>query len=74
MWLEFTAASKEYERALALAPEALRIYGTTPRSYAIAMGHGDSAGCLAPLRRAVALDPLNFPAHNDLGVGLYLLR
>ena len=69
--LEFTAASKEYERAVALGPgnvRALKDYG----SFAIEMGRGDSG--LTALRRAVALDPLNRHVHMALGDGLVSLR
>ena len=53
--LDFTQASEEYERALALAPgnaEVLRISG----EFAAYMGHFDAG--VAAARRAVVLDPL----------------
>ena len=53
--LDFTQASEEYERALALAPgnaQVLRISG----AFAAYMGHFDAG--LAAARRAVVLDPL----------------
>ena len=69
--LEFTRAGEEYERALTLAPtnaRVLRDYGI----FAVSMGRKDSG--LTMLRRAVALDPLNYNAHMYLGQGLRALR
>jgi tetratricopeptide (TPR) repeat protein len=69
--LEFTRAGEEYERALTLAPtnaRVLRDYGV----FAVSMGRSDSG--LTMLRRAVALDPLNYVAHMYLGQGLRALR
>ena len=69
--LEFTRAGEEYERALTLAPtnaRVLRDYGI----FAVSMGRKDSG--LTMLRRAVALDPLNYTAHMYLGQGLRALR
>ena len=54
--LDFTRASEEYERALALAPgnaQVLRVSGL----FAAYMGRTD-AGRLVAARRAVVLDPL----------------
>ena len=69
--LEFTRANEAYERALTLAPtnaHVLRDYGL----FAMFMGKSDSG--LTMLRRAVALDPLNYVAHMYLGQGLRALR
>ena len=69
--LEFALASEEYERALTLASGNARIlwnYG----AFAVLMGHSDSG--LIALRRAVALDPLNYRSHAVLGRGFLFLR
>jgi TolB-like protein/Tfp pilus assembly protein PilF len=69
--LEFTRAGEEYERALRLAPghaRVLRDYG----NFAINMGISDSG--LTMLRRAAAVDPLNYVSHMFLGNGLQTLR
>jgi TolB-like protein/Flp pilus assembly protein TadD len=69
--LEFAPASEEYERALTLAPgnaRILRNYG----DFAVLMGQSDSG--LIALRRAVALDPLNYKSHSSLGRGFLFLR
>jgi TolB-like protein/Tfp pilus assembly protein PilF len=69
--LEFTRAAEEYERALTLAPDnarVLRDYG----GFAILMGRSDSG--LTMVRRAVAVDPLNYLSFVFLGGGLQVLR
>jgi TolB-like protein/tetratricopeptide (TPR) repeat protein len=69
--LDFTRASEEYERALALAPgnaQVLRISGL----FATYMGHIDAG--LAAARRAVVLDPLARDSHSALGRALYAAR
>ncbi len=69
--LDFTRASEEYERALALAPgnaQVLRISGL----FAAYMGHIDAG--LAAARRAVVLDPLARDSHALLGRALYAAR
>ena len=69
--LEFTRAGEEYDRALTLAPanaRVLRDYGV----FAVFMGRSDAG--LTMLRRAVALDPLNYNSHMFLGQGLRALR
>jgi tetratricopeptide (TPR) repeat protein len=69
--LDFTRASEEYERALALAPgnaQVLRISGL----FATYMGHIDAG--LAAARRAVLLDPLARDSHSVLGRALYAAR
>ena len=69
--LDFTKASEEYERALALAPgnaEVLRRSG----AFAARMGHFDAG--LAATRRAVVLDPLARVSHTALGRALYAAR
>jgi len=58
--LEFTPATEEYERALALGPgnaRVMRDYGL----FAALMGREDLG--LTSLRRAVVLDPLNIDSH-----------
>ena len=69
--LDFTRASEEYERALALAPgnaEVLRISGL----FAAYMGRTDAG--LAAARRALVLDPLARDSHSVLGRALYAAR
>jgi TolB-like protein/Flp pilus assembly protein TadD len=69
--LDFTQASDEYDRALALAPgsaQVLRMSG----SFAAYMGHFDAG--LAAARRAVVLDPLARGSHSGLGQALYAAR
>jgi len=61
--LDFTGASAEYERAMALAPGnalVLRDYGL----FSVLMGRTEQG--LSASRRAVLLDPLNRAAHLDL--------
>ena len=69
--LDFTQASDEYERALALAPgnaEVLRQSG----GFAARMGHFDAG--VAAARRAVVLDPLARQSHGGLAQALYAAR
>jgi TolB-like protein/tetratricopeptide (TPR) repeat protein len=69
--LDFSHASVEYERAVALAPgnaRVLRNYG------AFAAQMGRSAEGLAAAHRAVMLDPLNAYSHENLGVALHFAR
>jgi TolB-like protein/Flp pilus assembly protein TadD len=69
--LDFTRATEEFERALALAPGSARVlrdYGV----FAVAMGRTDFG--LTSLRRAVVLDPLNTNAYGFLGDALLNLR
>ena len=69
--LDFTLASEEYERALALAPgnaQVLRISGL----FATYLGRIDAG--LAAARRAVVLDPLARDSHSVLGRALYAAR
>ena len=69
--LDFTRASEEYERALALAPgnaQVLRISGL----FAAYMGRIDAG--LAAARRALVLDPLARDSHSVLGRVLYAAR
>ncbi len=69
--LDFTQASKEYERALTLAPgnaQVLRESG----SFAARMGRFDAG--LEATRRAVVLDPLARASHGLLGRALYATR
>jgi TolB-like protein len=69
--LDFTQASEEYDRALALAPgnaQVLRESGL----FAAWMGQFDAA--LASARRAVVLDPLARASHSVLSRALYAAR
>jgi TolB-like protein/Flp pilus assembly protein TadD len=69
--LEFTQASDEYERALALAPgnaQVLRQSGL----FAAYMGRFDAA--LAAIHRSVVLDPIGDPNRYFLGAALYASR
>jgi TolB-like protein len=61
--LDFTRASEEYKRAVALAPgnaRILRDYG----AFAASMGRTDAG--IAAARRAVALDPLSVESYGHL--------
>ena len=69
--LDFTQATTEYERALALAPghaQVLAVYGR----FAVYMGRTDTG--LATARRAVVVDPLNPITHSHLGQALFGAR
>ena len=69
--LDFTKASEQYERAVALAPgnaQVLRLSG----AFAVYMGHFDTA--MAAARHAVVLDPLDRRSHANLGRALYFAR
>jgi eukaryotic-like serine/threonine-protein kinase len=66
--LDFTKASEEYERALALLPtdsSVLLAYGY----FSVAMGRAEAG--IAAVRRAVELDPLGRNVRYDLGYALY---
>jgi TolB-like protein/lipoprotein NlpI len=69
--LDFTPASDEYERALALAPGNADVLRRSGR-FAVYMGHFDAG--LAAGRRAVVLDPLARQSHDALGLSLYFAR
>jgi TolB-like protein/Tfp pilus assembly protein PilF len=67
----FTLATEEYARALALEPgnaRVLRNYG----AFAVFMGRTDAG--LAAARRATVVDPLNPDAHRQHSVALYYAR
>jgi TolB-like protein/tetratricopeptide (TPR) repeat protein len=69
--LDFTRASEEYNRAVALAPGSARVlkgYGY----FAVLIGHSDVG--IAALRRAVTLDPLNISNHIHLIGALRLAK
>jgi TolB-like protein len=66
--LDFTRASEEYERALALAPGNAELLGRYGR-YAVWMGRTDAG--IAVARRAVVLDPLDILSRLHLGLSLY---
>jgi TolB-like protein len=69
--LDFTRASEEYERALAVAPGNARVL----RDYALfAVNMGRTEAGIADARRAVALDPLSRACHYNLGRALYAAR
>ena len=68
---DFTRASEEYQRALALGPgnaEVLLLYGV----FEVYMGRADAG--ITAARRAVVLDPLNRYTHLSLAHGLYFAR
>jgi tetratricopeptide (TPR) repeat protein len=69
--LEFTQASAEYERAVALAPGNAGVLSAYGR-FAVFMGRTDAG--LAAGRRAVVLDPLNPLSHFRLGYVLFFAR
>jgi tetratricopeptide (TPR) repeat protein len=69
--LNFSQASEEYERAVALAPgnaQVLRDHS----DFVTAMGRTDAG--IAAARRAVLLDPLNGDSHLALIMALYEAR
>jgi TolB-like protein/tetratricopeptide (TPR) repeat protein len=69
--LDFTRATEELERTLALAPgnaRVLRDYGL----FAVLMGRPEAG--IAAARRAVLLDPLSRSSHSFLGQALYFGR
>jgi TolB-like protein/Flp pilus assembly protein TadD len=69
--LDFTQASAEFERALALAPgnaQALSSFGR----FAVYMGRTDAG--IAASRHAVTLDPLNPLSRFRLAYGLFIAR
>jgi tetratricopeptide (TPR) repeat protein len=69
--LEFTAAIKEYERALALGSGNARLL----RYYSDFAAHmGQEEASLTAVRRAVVLDPLNSNTHVSVGLTLTGLR
>ena len=68
---DFTRASEEYQRALALGPGnagVLHLYG----NFEVYMGRADAG--ITALRRAVVLDPLNRYTRLSLAHGLYHAR
>jgi len=69
--LDFTQASDEYERALALAPGNAEVLRNSGLSAAF-MGHFDAG--VAAARRAVVLDPLARASHYALAQALYAGR
>jgi len=69
--LEFTRASEEFERALALGSGTARVLKNAGL-FAVAMGRTDTG--LNALRRALQLDPLNPSSHSFLAGGLVNLR
>jgi TolB-like protein/DNA-binding winged helix-turn-helix (wHTH) protein/Tfp pilus assembly protein PilF len=69
--LDFAGASDEFQRALTLAPNNVRVlrdYG----QFAAQMGRTDAG--IAAARRAVALDPLNVESHGFLSDALFSAR
>jgi TolB-like protein len=69
--LDFTQASAEFERALALAPGNVQALSSFGR-FAVYMGRTDAG--IAASRHAVTLDPLNPLSHFRLGYGLFIAR
>ena len=69
--LDFTQASAEYERALALAPGNARVLRDSGQ-FAALMGHFDAG--LAAVRRAVVLDTLSREAHGFFAAALNTAR
>jgi TolB-like protein len=69
--LDFTQASAEFERALALAPGNVQALSSFGR-FAVYMGRTDAG--IAASRHAVTLDPLNPLSYFRLGYGLFLAR
>ncbi|HEX3846143.1 MAG TPA: TIR domain-containing protein [Steroidobacteraceae bacterium] len=69
--LDFTEASDEYERALALAPGNARILRNSGQ-FAAYMGHFDAG--VAAVRRAIVLDPLAHQSYSAFGRTLYVAR
>jgi tetratricopeptide (TPR) repeat protein len=68
---DFTHASEEYARAIALAPGNAELVGESGR-FAVYMGRFDAG--LAAAHRAVALDPLSSLSRSRLGQALYFAR
>jgi TolB-like protein/Tfp pilus assembly protein PilF len=69
--LEFTPASQEYARALALAPGNVKVLGHYGE-FAVQIGHTESG--VSAARKAVQLDPLNSAATAQLGYTLLIAR
>jgi TolB-like protein/Tfp pilus assembly protein PilF len=69
--LDFTQASDEFDRALALAPGNARVLRDIGQ-FAAFMGRFDAA--ISAARRAVVLDPLARNSHFVLGQALYAAR
>ncbi len=65
--LEFTRATEEYQRAVALGPGSALVLGAYG-GFAVEMGKTEAG--LAAIRRALVLDPLSTEAHSDLGYAL----
>ena len=68
---DFTRASEEYGRAMALAPGNAVLVGESGR-FAVYMGRFEAG--LAAAHRAVALDPLSSLGRGRLGQALYFAR
>jgi TolB-like protein/Tfp pilus assembly protein PilF len=66
--LDFSLASEEHQRALALAPGNARVLQYYSH-FAVNMGRTEAG--IAAARRAVVLDPLSRDSHSGLGVVLY---
>ncbi len=69
--LDFEQASREYERALALASGDAQVLRSSSL-FAASIGHFDDA--IAAARRAVLLDPLDRRSHTTLARALYAAR
>jgi len=69
--LEFTRASEEYQRAVALAPGNALLLG----EYGVFVADmGQTEAGLAAARRALVLDPLSSDAHISVGAALMAAR
>ena len=66
--LDFTHASEEYQRAVALAPGSASLLENYSL-FAVQIGRTDAG--LAAARRAVVLDPVNRRSHGKLSIALY---
>jgi TolB-like protein/Tfp pilus assembly protein PilF len=69
--LDYSQASDEYQRAVALSPGNAEAQGEYGR-FAVAMGHSEAG--IAAARRAVALDPLGGRKHYLLAGALFYAR
>jgi TolB-like protein/DNA-binding winged helix-turn-helix (wHTH) protein/tetratricopeptide (TPR) repeat protein len=69
--LDFTSASKEFERAMTLTPGNARVLRDYS-AFAVSMGRTDAG--IAAARRAKVLDPLNINSHGFLSADLRFAR
>jgi TolB-like protein/DNA-binding winged helix-turn-helix (wHTH) protein/Tfp pilus assembly protein PilF len=69
--LDFAGATREYDRAIALAPGNARVL-TDYGQFAVTMGKTEAG--LAAVRQGVVLDPLNYLTHWRLGASHVFAR